>query len=286
VESAEQVLLTILAATDAAWLPMRTWTPPVPANTYFARRDFSRQGVPWVSGAASEADRKEAQRLVETLAGQGVVQLFRPRRLKTLGVRLTDEGEGLARRLCGLPGLEIARSALAEVVRLSSERQKGCVSEAALAGVAWSHPRSGKILARLEDQVLPGLIRGWLESNADIIGHVYYRATDIGRRAAIESPAGEWSRVSPQNEAPRDDGAKERYGFYLERLDAALARLRTAEPQDQREIGLLPLPASMGGQAVFLADVAPVGAPGAAGGPGTQPAAELAPGAQRGANGA
>jgi hypothetical protein len=270
---------------------MRDWSPPGPANTYLARRDFADHGVQWHSGEGTEAGRKGTQRVLETLASQGRVKLFRPRGVKAISVRLTDEGDRWARGLCELPGLETALVRLAEVVGLCARLRKVCVTEEALAGVAWGTPGAGRTYARVEDEVLPALVRGWLESSADFYRHVYYHATAPGKRELAErnvAPARTVAEATARACGPasaRSEDAKEAYGFYLLCQDAALARLRTAEPSDQREIGLLPLPASMGGQAVFLADVAPQGA-GNGGAPDTPPGGELAPRAQRGANGA
>jgi len=249
----EEILLDVLALTDAVWLPMRTWAQPAPANVYFARRDFARTGVPWRSGASGEAERKEAQRLLERMAARGLVLLFRPRGFKTLGARLTEEGERDARALCGLPGVDDAARRLAEIVRLTDEMRRPWISEPALAGVAWGSPGAGKVLARLEDELLPALVRGWVESGADLHRRVYYRATPAGREAAGGAEASEGEQAPP---ARRSYGC-EAYGLYLERLDAAQARLGTAKPLDSREIGFLPLSASMGGEAVYLADLAP-----------------------------
>ena len=285
-EPDESVALAILAATDAVWLPLRHWSPPEPANSYLARRDFAHQGVPWHSGEGSEAGRKESQRLVEGLAGQGRLDLFRPRGVKAISVRLTEEGDLWARDLCELPGVETALARLAEVVRMCARLGRVCVAEEALAGVAWGTPGSGKVYARVEDEVLPALVRGWLVSSATCFGQVYYHATAGGKRALAERPV-QATAVGPCGAVVvRSERGKEAYGFYLLCLDAALARLRTAEPSDAREIGELPLPVSMGKEAVFLADVAAVGAVGGPGGPVSQVGEKLASGAQRGANGA
>ena len=245
----ESILCRVLAETDAVWLPMRDFGGRRPANTYFARRDYPTVGVFWRSEEASEAGRKESQRALEALCAAGLLKAYRPRRYKTLGVRLTDEGEARARALCGLPDLSAGMASLAEVAR-RTEVPGRWIPETALAGVDYGTPGSGKKFALVEDMALPALVRGWLESNADIQGHVWYRVTAAGS-AALDAAIAKTTVGKAEGHGAADLPAAQKAAraLYLDCLSAAQTRLAESEAGDRREIGFIPLPVAFPGAA-------------------------------------
>lgn len=145
-ELTNDILLAILAATDAVFIPDRD---PMDFNRhvviYERRRDFPDAGIPWASEKAmpglDETGRKQVQRALEDLVGQGLVDALRPKGAKTVGVKLTDAGEARVRALCGLPLFEGTQAAVDQLVRLL-EDDSACVfqgriwtPETVLAGV-------------------------------------------------------------------------------------------------------------------------------------------------------
>lgn len=229
----EELLARLLGMTDAIWLPLRDFDRKSAPNYYFARRDYTTIGVDWRSGAASEAGRKAAQRDLEAAADSGLVQAFRPKRGKVLGVKLTDEGEEKARVLCGLPSLYAGLVLVKEVAR--REQGKGTVHETALAGVEYGAPDNKKALMLVEDMALPALVRGWLDAGASIHRDVRYSTTEAGRKAL----EGDWPK-----DHDGDDYDHQARECYFEALREMQSRLADSEPQDRREIGIIPLPCS------------------------------------------
>lgn len=235
------VLVGILAATDAIWLPLRDWTAPRPANTYAARRSFAAGGVPWASAETTEAGRKRSQRCLEELVAAGLVVGRKPKRAKTLSVRLSDAADHAARRLCGLADEEGGVATLREVGGRSERRAELLtdvwVPETALNdGRGWGDHHQEE-LATVEQMALPALVRGWLDSRADSEGRVYYAVTARG-----------WKLIDANREAQEphsEDGSPAALDLYQDRIAAALARLGTAEPP-RGDIGEIPLPVSMG----------------------------------------
>ncbi len=239
------ILVHVLADTDAVWIPSRTWNRPRPTNVYFARLAFAKGGVPWESGGATEADRKAAQRTLETLAKSGAVRVRRPHRVKTLAVKLSDAAEADARRLVGLPGLYSAWLSVQELARHSKRPGAAAlltdvwVSERKLIG-DWEPDEYRREAVLVEDMLLPALLRNYVGSCSDRDGRVSYALT----------PAG-WAWLDAAEQPPADDlnGQPDRAAatFYYDRVRAGLDRLDTAAPPDPKEIGGIPLPVAIAG---------------------------------------
>jgi len=200
----DAVLVRILAATDAIWKPMRQadWGQPTPTVLYEHRKQFTSKGLPWHSGNPTEAGRKAEQRILEGLASAELVTLHG--RERRAAVRLTEQGDILARALVGLGNVDAGHCSLCEVLRL----QNPIASELWLAGLdnyaATDDCRRELVI--VQDLMLPALWRGWVESNSDCFGRAYYWATDRGREMArLPEP------VLPANLPPMDEDAAEMY---------------------------------------------------------------------------
>lgn len=229
----ERIIVHILGATDAVWLPQRGHYAPLGSNTFLARRDFAKTGVPWRSGESSEAGRKGAQRALEAVVSSGLLAAHRPRKAKTLGAMLTDEGEARARALCGLPSLAAGVATVAEVERLSTS-PGAWVAETVLSGAAYDEPGANAALMDVEDMALPVLTRGWLAAHSTIHGHVCYRVTEAGR----EILSGLGALDLPEVDSGADEAARAQY---FQSLTEMQSRLAHDQPLDRREIGLCPL---------------------------------------------
>lgn len=240
------ILVKVLADTDAVWIPNRAWDGRRPANVYFARRLFGKGGVPWESGGRTESDRKTAQRALEALAKSGAIVIRRPHLVKTLAVKLTDEAEAEARKLVGRPGMYSAWLSMTELAEYSRRpallMTHLWVSERKLIGEHGPGEYS-RVAVAVENMLFPALVRGFVSSCSDCYGRVSYVLTSIGWAwlDVGDAPAGDDLDGEPDREAAE---------FYAERLRAALVRLESAEPQDRRELGGIPLPVSIEGLAM------------------------------------
>ena len=242
-ERKNELLVQILAEIDAVFTPQRTWTRPLPTVLYERRRDYPTLGVRWMSGKATEAGRKQIQRDLEELVDGGFAVSCRPKNVKTLGVRLTDFGEAYARALCGMDCLGFALEAVATVNRLADHPDAagaGCVCEDLITEI--SHHEVGlnpdlwsQYLA-METIALPALVRGWMRSNSDIKGRVWYWLTDTGK-SILENPP-TWNFELP-------DEVPGMYKAWDDALVAAQKVLAAAKPQQPRELGYIPIPVSL-----------------------------------------
>lgn len=246
----EEVLIRILAATDALWAPLRQpdWKRPGPTNYYEARKHFAERGIPWDSGEKGEANRKAARRLLESLAEDGLVAIQGGER--RLAVKLTDFGDIIARAVCSLPNVECGHSSTTETIRLArTVNQPGTVDGAKLTSELWlsgldnyrGDDATTRELVLTTNMALPAIVRGWLQAESDCEGRVYYFATDAGQEIA-KKPEPKLPSNLPH--ASRQDG-NPAFDLYDAEWLECRQRIRTATPRMTCEIGFLPLPASI-----------------------------------------
>lgn len=239
----DQILLAILAATDAVFIPDRDpLARPRHAVIYERRKAFAQSGVPWASEKVlpglDEAARKQVQRMLDELALEGQVLTFQPKAAKTLGVHLSDTGDERARALAGLPALGDALRVLGQLAELertdatSAYLGRTWLPETALAGVRWGDNARRQAFVQVEEQLLPALVRGWVESNCSVQGHCWYSLTEAGRRQISRHD-------TPAMLPPANDQARREYYF---RVQSELHALAAARPDCEREIGEIPMP--------------------------------------------
>ena len=159
--------------------------------------NFEKTGLPFIDHGANEAVRKDKERRVGTLVDIGLLVAFGKGERRT-AVRLSHEGDLIARALCGLPGLEPALLTLGEVQRLEDTDPEGWVDEGLLAG--WTPPDEENendslltsaevhMLETVEMMALPALVRGWLEANSTTSGWGAYWLADRGREILKNPP--------------------------------------------------------------------------------------------------
>jgi hypothetical protein len=239
-ELTDEILLAILAATDAVFVPDRD-PRDFRRHTvlYERRRDYPNAGVPWASEKVlpglDEAGRKRAQRALEELVAQGMVEARRPKGAKTHGVKLTDAGEARARALCGLPLYEGTQAMVEQLSRLVDDGStcaymgKLWTPEPMLAGVQWGDNARRKKFVEVEERLLPALSRGQVVSNCSIQGHCWY---------SVHPKPTPMPPVPAGLPTSTDDHRAE----YYVRIHQELADLRLAEPLNPREIGEIPMP--------------------------------------------
>ncbi|MCW5775756.1 MAG: hypothetical protein KIS87_04840 [Phycisphaeraceae bacterium] len=232
----------------AVFVPWRRpWTGGGPAAVYFARRAFHEgSGLRW---RHSGRDRDERDENVEALGRLERAGLLRRRveRTKVVAVQLEEAGIERACALAGACGWRAGWETCASLARHEAEgaEEMGLrwVPEWLLAGtpphwrccVGEAGRENRQRLAALEARAIPALVLGWLESAADLYGRVWYALADPGRCALAETPPDEVSGVERDDECDL---------AWREGAHAMYTRMATA-PRSEREIGLLPLPASL-----------------------------------------
>lgn len=249
---ADDILLSILVATDAIFIPDRDPRDHVRhVVLYERRRDFPLRGVPWgsemVAPGLGDAGRKEVQRTLETLAAQGLVESFRPHGVKTLGVKLTDRSEAKLRARCGLPGMPESFAELDRLYRfLVDFDMTSCeflgriwTPEPTFTGVRWGDNDRRHAYVELEERFLPALNRNLLISNCSVRGHCWYSINQAGFKLAEQRAETGAIPEAPADLPARDEEAR---CEYYTRLHDALADLRTGTPENDREIGDYPMP--------------------------------------------
>ena len=241
---ADEILFAVLAATDAVFIPDRDPTAHRRhVVIYERRRDFPHFGIPWASEKVlpglDDAGRKQVQRSLEHLAAIGLVETIQPKAVKTLGVRLTDAGEVQVRALAGLPTLADAIPVVRRIHDLLSA-DVACqflgrvwIPETALAGVRWGDNDQGHKFVEVEELLLPALIRNYAVSNCTVRGHCWYTITPPGLDA-IKSP--------PPLPGDLPQAAIDARREYYSRLHLEIRALAAAKPDNEREIGEIPMP--------------------------------------------
>ena len=224
----DRILIEILAATDAVFLPSRK--PDMTRHRVICerRRGFRDNGVVWASGG-----QRAMQRQVEALISAELIQSCGAGG-RTRRVRLTDQGDDRARAVARLP---CAWESLAAVNQLIAHRKKTgefWIRETVLAGVEYGRDNWRELL-EVNCLMLPAVVRGWAESNCSTYGLAFYSVTDEGKKAARKKV----TDVGPEGKLA-DPLALD---FYLDRLNVEYDALNDAKPDDPKEIGEIPIPA-------------------------------------------
>ncbi|MFO0806230.1 MAG: hypothetical protein U0791_24265 [Gemmataceae bacterium] len=231
----DAILITTLAAEDAARLPIRHWEGGLSA----ARCEAARlPGAPLRMSSLTRSDggRKSGERTLEDLAARGLVRVTRSKSLKFPLVALIPLGDARARALAGLPGLDLGHlflTALVEYSPLYLESISGrWVPEIDFnLGGGWgeSTREERRGLGQVELDALPAIAAGWAKAHSSIRGNAAYAATPAGFEAAAR-PAPAASPVPPAK------GGAELYRRAQDERLAEFARAPIA-----KEIGELPL---------------------------------------------
>lgn len=238
----DRILVSLLAAQDMLYLPLRTgWDNRAYTTVLYERRSRYRySGIPWNSShiipSGTEADRKVVERQLSELKAKNMLQKIGRSGIRTTAVRLTGSGDQAARALCYLPSIH---NALPLVKTIEALKAQGYpfVNRAWIPEIALTPDRQGwgdgqeDFLCDLAERMTPLLVRGWVESNCDVCGHGWYALTG----KAIHPP-------DPLQETPRPSEEAEMY--YYQAMTQERNRLRDAKPDRPSEIGCIPMPAS------------------------------------------
>jgi hypothetical protein len=238
----DPVLISVLASTDATWLPVRKMA--LNGRMYVARREFKEaDGASWRSGAATELGRKHAQRAVEQLATEGKLIVSRRRAGKNLALRLSDDAENRVRLMCRVGGKSAGYASMLELSRFQKRPPvyltDHYISEELLAG----HDYDGTAEASekyviVEDLMLWALVRELVVAVPSMEGHCRYSLTPAGW-AKIDSG---WTEPFDDEEGLFDPKAR---AIYLRCIKSAQRRIE--EIDEVREIGPIALPVAYAG---------------------------------------
>ena len=230
----------------AAFAPWRgPWTGGGPAAAYLSRRAFREgAGLRWRHSGRDRDERDDNVEALGRLERAGLLYR-RVERTKAVAVLLFEPGIERACALARAPGLPAARELCRRIVECEGVEDRGRLWEpewmlagtpphwAGCAGEAGRGNRQR--LAATEERAIPALVRGWLESGSDLEGRVWYALTDAGR-TALDGPEPD----EPAGAEGDDDCAL----AWREGAHAMYGRMASA-PRSEREIGLIPLPASL-----------------------------------------
>jgi len=236
-ETQTNLLVSVLASTDALWLPCRDPRSNAWVNTHLARTSYrAGLGGCWrpLQGA-TEQQRKQRQRALDAMSADGLLVLARRRESRLVGATLTPVGEAMARALCGLPGSEAAVASEDELRRLGDSEfaavEGRWISERGLARQNYGDDTSEFVL--VENMLLPSLVAGRVESLSDSLGRCWYMLTDDGTPNVPPEP----TDVEPWCDDLRS--------LYEQELSRHLDHFAQAKPQTRHEIGPIPLRCSL-----------------------------------------
>jgi len=243
----ERRLIELLGQTDALWLPFRQrhWQRQSASTVYYERRTlFGVGGLPWRVGG-TVAERVRGLRVLAQLRKAGSVRIqYRKGEAFPL-VRLVDDADDELRLLCGLAPFAESLKLLDELHRRQGDEPARWIPEEQLAGIAWGDPRQGDVLGTQAVDFSPCLARGLVESNSSVLGHAWFRLSELGHRLAAERVANGTAAHGQRPEpSPPDWDAR---WLYVDARNTAECEMLDAQPVDHREIGYIPLPCSFEG---------------------------------------
>jgi hypothetical protein len=257
-----EILLTLLARTDATFWPTRNFAVPGTGLFYERRRDYLTHGLPWSSkGGTDEQARKSSQRELDGLAKNGLVQTFGPRG-RTRGERLTAAADDNLRRRIGIATYADSLALLDELYRRRDDddgfdglgdglpagkrdREPGLpwTSEVSLADIQWGDDAQRGYYVLLFEDFAPLLWRSLVRSGSDSHGRVWYSPTATGYALAEQRHATGLA-IQKYPPEPLDGGDADGYDFYRAARMLEIDGIRNGTPAQRSEIGDLPLTCS------------------------------------------
>lgn len=235
------MLLNILARADALFWPCRTQNMEARRAIAELRDEYRELGLAWRVGGDSTA-RQAKLRELDALAEAGRLCATRTPGRQSVYVKLPDAVDNELRRQACLADYDAAVGLLGWIK--SEIDAGGCytlagrawVREPHLAGVEYGGPDVGRILGGYAECMLPLLVRGLADSNADCQGRVWYALTPEGEplaEAMIEA-----CRM-PAISDPDDADARK---TYLQSTQRERSWLEDRTPREPRGIGPIPMP--------------------------------------------
>lgn len=239
------MLISILAKVDALFWPYRGADPDARRAVAELRAEYRDIGLPWRTPGDAAA-RTAAIRELDAMGEAGRLVVTRTPGRVAVFVKLPDAVDTELRRMATLADYA---GALPLLGWIRHEISKGrCVShggqtwvrETDLAGVEYGQPGAGKVLGMYAEYLLPLLVRGLVDSNADGAGRVWYALTPAGDTLAADQLGPE----TPSLPLEPDPAARD---AYLLATRADRAALDSLKPRDAGEIGPIPMPVGRAG---------------------------------------
>lgn len=219
-----EILLGLLAEADAVFTPISDLTTPEALAIIERRIDYRRRGLPIPRRGGDAAERKEAERNLNSLEKIGAVT-FRRRHGRRSHWRLPDNVDWRLRRLATWSDWQ---EMVVVMLAIRAHADAGHVNGEYVPGWALCSPKK---LQHLQELIAPALVRSLAGSWADSNGAAGYCLTDAGRKY-LEDPKP--PRIPwPEYQSHAND-------VYLAKFDDALDALRTLEPQHKNRV-VIPL---------------------------------------------
>jgi hypothetical protein len=259
-----RILVRVLAAGDATWLPDRQVMAHRRHTVLFERRSvFHASGSELLNGpsglGSSDALRRETARAVDDLVARGLLVVNSPKWARALAYKLTEDGDTYARALCGHPPLRLELLQGEDEDPLTREEtgvyydRDGAHTFTGLFGPEVAMiapdgplycdgcitPEVKRLLMALEEVHLPLLVCGLLVSASDVEGRVWYAVTPPGR-ALLESPP---AASTATGSAALPEALPEAAKFYHASLKREMDRLAVVPPRFPGTIGEVPIAA-------------------------------------------
>jgi hypothetical protein len=168
--STEAIAVEALGQLEALNLPLRDPRASYWPAVWTLRERYPLAGLPWRGGASRERERD-----LDAAVESGLVER-RKARMKTIGLRLTDEGMRSAWELTG--NHRYSDIIVRNEVLARGPRGRWIAEVAFNGGAGWGDDRHGE-LAVIDRTNLQGLVTGLVEANCTVHGHVAYAATDL-----------------------------------------------------------------------------------------------------------
>ena len=234
----DQLLIELLAETDALWWPDRSNDQDVSTRSTLAvlRMQYPSAGVPF-SG-------HDKERSLPGLVDEGLVETFG--KGKALSAGLTDHGDAYARALAYLPSIVDAYEAMQEIIRLAvTAKDAYARSLGPLCSELWlttfaqyERTEACKVAyVMVSERLAPAFCRQWVESRSDQDGRAYYRVMPEGLRVAAGPP--------PSLPEGLPESREWAAAAYYPALNMARARFRVMESPRPTEVGPPSLPVSL-----------------------------------------
>lgn len=250
-----QIICELLGMTDAIFSPYRfNQGHALSINTFFARKHFYNSGgIRWRSNSADEMDRKRLSRAVDQAEESGLLEKLNHRSGKTVWLKLTELGEETARHLGGFFSPLDHFRALVKLHELwanspdaricghfGAERESVWVTENDFVGLEHNKPTEEEFIHELWMAgilMAPFTRRGWVTSQGMIPGNVLYAVCPDGEKAvAAGPPVPLTDLIMPSEELTQ---------VYADSFCKMRETLHTAAPENTREIGYIPISASL-----------------------------------------
>lgn len=216
-DSLTNLLVGVLAQTDALHEPLRDWSSPCRNAAVLARRQtYFHEGLPYSLGGGDAAERQRAVRLADALENENRAIFHRNDGVR-VAWRLADAEQFKLRSMCLLTGEREMLRAMAGLLDNATTAITDPIAESTLAG---EEVKSRHLL--VEECFLPALSLGLVTSSSDAAGRVYYSLSPAGWRY-VET----WKPARPKRTTFNRSQSLAAAELYLTSIRAARRELRS-----------------------------------------------------------